>query len=127
MVGSSRRVEIYTDVVIKYARKAVGIRANKREVARFEAYNSRYFCPILAYASDYHFVVMKKAQIPSLRKRLLYARYLRMMLHSYRINDIHWYNVGELNGRAVIFDYADSWFSFRGWLNPLNKKLRSDL
>ncbi len=122
MAGSTLRVEIYDKVVIKHARNRLGIRANKREVQRYEAYNSRYLCPIIARSMDFSFVVMPRVKIPSLFKRMRYARYLRMVLHPYRINDIHWYNVGELDGKPVLYDYGDSWFSFRMWMRPVQSR-----
>lgn len=125
-IGSTRRVELHDGFVIKYAKNMFGRKANRNEVKRYEFLQSKYLCPIINYSPDYKWIVMVRANIPKFRTRLLYSRYLKMKLHTYKIGDIHWYNVGELDGEPVLFDYGESWFSFRIWKNVIPRGAKID-
>lgn len=111
MIGTTRKVWIYPDYVVKEARNRIGVIINQREVETFLSIPSPYLCPILAYSNDYRSIKMKRVKIPSLRIRLRYARHLRKVLKPYRLQDIRWYNIGEIGNQPVLYDYGGLWLS----------------
>ena len=113
MFGSTRKVEKYEDFVVKVARNGIGRSVNQSEVEAFNEIKSPYLCPIIAYSPDFRWITMKRVEIPPLIVRMRHAKLIRRALREYRIQDIHFYNIGEINGTPVIYDYGGMWISPR--------------
>lgn len=104
MMGTHRKVEILDDYVIKKARTKTSRYCNEME-ATLSGTNP-YLAKVIEVSSDYSYLKMERVKIPKFTKRLLYARYLKIELKG--ISDIHWFNIGEKNGKPVLFDYGQN-------------------
>lgn len=123
MFGFTRKVYISQDYVIKIARNRFGMKANIKELMRFSKYGSTYLCPITDHG--FSWIRMPRVSIPPVRERMRYARTLRKALKHTGISDIHFYNIGELNGRPVLYDYGDPWFPVWIFTGTIRKLRRS--
>lgn len=99
--------------VVKVARNGIGRSVNQSEVEAYQEIKSPYLCPIIAFSPDFRWITMKRVNIPGIRTRMRYARQIKHALKEYRISDIHFYNVGDIDGTPVIFDYGGMWISPR--------------
>ena len=114
-IGWHRQVRVYQKHVIKIARNKVFVHCNKLE-AQLSG-TSEYLAEVHGVSDDFTVLQMERVQIPPFRKRLEYTRFLKKELKG--MSDVHWYNVGEKNGRPVLYDYGGTlvtWKLFYRWL-----------
>ena len=112
IIGSGSTRVVFT-VDENHVIKFCSPKANKNEV---ELYNnaSEYIkdllCPVVEYADDYSWLVMKKAEVPKNTSRRLAIRdEVEEMLSKAKKHwlDSHSYNSGIYNDKPVVIDYAD--------------------
>lgn len=125
--GNTRIVEIHAGYVLKIAKNAFGIKANRKEVELTD--KSTLFAKVIDYSPDYFYLVMEKVSVPGILKRHRIAKAIRKKLAKtgIRVSDVMWYNVGEReDGSAAVFDYGGSIVSLSGFLWRIRKILGVD-
>ena len=121
-MGFHRSIEIGEDYVIKTARNRISIYCNKIEVER--SGSSEYLAVVIENSPDFKTIKMEKVEIPELIKRLKYARLLKKELKGF--SDIHWYNVGEKDGKPILYDYGGTLVVWRVLYNRLKSLITTN-
>ena len=116
-MGFHRSIEIGEDYVIKTARNKISIYCNQLEAEK--SGSSEYLALVIESSPDFKIIKMEKVEIPNIIKRLEYTRLLKKELKGF--SDIHWYNVGEKDGKPILYDYGGTLVLWR----VLYKRLKS--
>ena len=108
-IGWHRKVQVYDRIVVKTARNRVSVYCNKLEAEL--SGTSEYLAKVIEVSPDFRTLTMVKVDTPSFRKRLQYTKFLKKELKD--ISDVHWYNVGERNGKPMLYDYGGTLVTWR--------------
>ena len=111
-LGSGRRRTVYDNggCVFKLDERTVSNLAEWRAWERLKGTpRAKHFAPALALLDNGEILLMQKAQVSSVDAgpALQACRLLKQKKEEVRCDDLHWQNVGFIDGEPVLIDYED--------------------